>query len=91
LARNRPEPQPNGCGYTIVDHYLGYTVVDPGYGRMRCDATDARAYDCTGLMGLQWQTNILFCDDHVTRMERIDLIDDTPAAKRQWNNDHRPH
>lgn len=36
-------------------------------------------------------TNILFCDGHVTRMAMIDLIDDTPAAKRQWNNDHRPH
>jgi hypothetical protein len=37
----------------------GLATLQPFVGRMRRDAADALAYGCTGLMGLQWRTDIL--------------------------------
>ena len=41
------------------DVYQGLAGVQLLAGRMRRDAADAAAYGCTGLMGLQWRTDIL--------------------------------
>jgi len=37
----------------------GLTLPQLWAGRMRCDAADALAYGCTGLMGIHWRTRIL--------------------------------
>jgi hypothetical protein len=79
---------PKNIPMSAISRRLGYTEVDPAYGkiqgrekwaipwfesdgnhglaalqpfvgRMRRDAADALAYGCTGLMGLQWRTDIL--------------------------------
>ena len=41
------------------DNREGLAGIQLFAGRMRRDAADARAYGCTGLMGLQWRTEIL--------------------------------
>ena len=41
------------------DVYQGLAGVQLLAGRMRRDAVDAAEYGCTGLMGLQWRTDIL--------------------------------
>jgi hypothetical protein len=41
------------------DNRQGIAAMQLETGRMRRDAVDARAYGCTGLMGLQWRTDIL--------------------------------
>jgi len=41
------------------DNREGLAGVQLFVGRMRRDAADALAYGCTGLMGLQWRTDIL--------------------------------
>jgi hypothetical protein len=41
------------------DVHQGLAGVQLLAGRMRRDAVDAAAYGCTGLMGLQWRTDIL--------------------------------
>jgi prepilin-type processing-associated H-X9-DG protein len=35
--------------------------------------------------------NILFCDGHVVWDKQSKWIEKTPAARREWNNDHEPH
>ena len=79
---------PEGIPMSAISRHLGWTKVDPAFGRiesrekwaipwlesdsrhglaalqpfvgrMRRDAADALAYGCTGLMGLQWRTDIL--------------------------------
>ena len=41
------------------DGQHGLAAIQLFVGRMRRDAADARAYGCTGLVGLQWRTDIL--------------------------------
>ncbi|MEI6673729.1 MAG: hypothetical protein WCO57_00985 [Verrucomicrobiota bacterium] len=79
---------PKDIPMSAISQQLGYTAVDPAFGRiqgrdkwaipwlesdgkhglaaiqlcagrMRRDAADALAYGCTGLMGLQWRSDIL--------------------------------
>lgn len=41
------------------DGQHGLAAAQPFVGRLRRDAADALAYGCTGLMGLQWRTDVL--------------------------------
>jgi hypothetical protein len=41
------------------DNRHGLAALQLEAGRMRCDAADARAYGCSGLMGLHWRTDIV--------------------------------
>jgi prepilin-type processing-associated H-X9-DG protein len=35
--------------------------------------------------------NIVFCDGHIEFATRDKWVEETPSARRRWNNDHEPH
>lgn len=61
------------------DNRNGLAGVQLEVGRMRRDAVDARAYGCTGLMGLHWRTEIL--SPNVSALAQA-------AWDQSWNSGH---